>query len=171
MGLTPLEGLAMGTRSGDLDPALHRYLVENAGMSIDQIDELLNRHSGLSGLCGDNDMRRVEARMTAGDDRARLAFEVFCYRAKKYVGAYAAVLGRVDALVFTAGIGEHSPAVRETVCAGLEPLGISIDPDRNARPGSLPAAIHGPASRTSVLVVATNEELEIALQTRACLEG
>ena len=87
MGLTPLEGLAMGTRSGDLDPALHRYLVENAGMSIDQIDELLNRHSGLSGLCGDNDMRRVEARMTAGDDRARLAFEVFCYRAKKYVGA------------------------------------------------------------------------------------
>jgi acetate kinase len=169
MGLTPLEGLVMGTRSGDVDPALHRYLVDNADMSIDQIDELLNRQSGLKGLCGDNDMRQVEARAAAGDDRARLAFDIFCYRAKKYLGAYAAVLGRVDAIVFTAGIGEHSPAVRESICSGLESLGISIDPGRNTRPGSLPAAIHSPASRMSVLVVGTNEELEIALQTRACL--
>ena len=169
MGFTPLEGLVMGTRSGDLDPALHRYLAHNAGMSIDEIDELLNRRSGLKGLCGANDMRQIEERIAQGDERARLAFDVFCYRAKKYVGAYFAVLGRVDAVIFTAGIGENSAAVRDGICAGLESLGVSIDAERNVQPGTLPAEVQSTDSRVSVLVVDTDEELEIANQTLACI--
>lgn len=171
MGLTPLEGLVMGTRSGDVDPAVHRYLSAAAGMSIEQIDDLLNRRSGLRGLCGENDMRRVEARMEEGDDSARLAFEVFCYRARKYIGAYAAVLGRVDAVVFTAGIGENSPAVRRAICQDLGHLGIELDEERNAEPGALPAAIQGTSGSVKVLVVPTDEELEIAMQTRACIRN
>ena len=170
MGLTPLEGLVMGTRSGDIDPALHRYLAENADMSVKDIDAMLNRDSGLKGLCGDNDMRAIEARMEGGDERARLAFDIFAYRARKYLGAYMAVLGRVDAVVFTAGIGENSPAVREAICSGLEPLGIALDPARNAGRGG-PKEISADGSRTRVLVIPTEEELEIAVQALACIEG
>ena len=115
-------------------------------------------------------MRAIEARMEGGDERARLAFDIFAYRARKYLGAYMAVLGRVDAVVFTAGIGENSPAVREAICSGLEPLGIALDPARNAGRGG-PKEISADGSRTRVLVIPTEEELEIAVQALACIEG
>lgn len=169
MGLTPLEGLIMGTRSGDIDPALHRFLAENAGLSILEIDAMLNRESGLKGICGDNDMRAVEERMEDGDESAKLAFDMFAYRARKYLGAYMAVLGRVDAVVFTAGIGENSPTVREAICSGLEPLGITLDETRNAGRGG-PKEISATQSRTRVLVIPTEEELEIAVQAQHCIE-
>lgn len=169
MGFTPLEGLVMGTRSGDVDPALHRFLADNAGLSIHEIDTMLNRESGLRGICGDNDMRAVEARMEAGDETAKLAFGMFAYRARKYLGAYMAVLGRVDAVIFTAGIGENSPAVREAICSDLEPLGITLDAARNAGRGG-PKDISAGESRTRVLVIPTEEELEIAVQAKHCIE-
>lgn len=169
MGLTPLEGLMMGTRSGDLDPALHAFLARNAGLDIDGIDAMLNRDSGLKGVCGSGDMREVESRADAGDEAAALALDMYCYRIRKYLGAYAAVLGRVDAVAFTAGIGENSPTVRAGATAGLEPLGLVIDPGRNQDPLGDPAEIQAPDSRVKVLVVATNEELQIAQETAACL--
>ena len=169
MGLTPLEGLVMGTRSGDVDPAAHAYLQRATGMRLADIDDLLNRRSGLKGLCGENDMRAIVERRAAGDERARLAFEVFCYRVRKYVGAYAAVLGRLDALVFTAGIGEHSPAVRAGIAGHLDALGIELDREANEKPGPMPADVSNPGSRVRILIVPTNEELEIARQTVACL--
>jgi acetate kinase len=133
---------------------------------MDQIDAALNTASGLRGLCGDNDLRVVEARAAAGDESAKLALDVFCHRIRKYIGAFAAVLCGLDALVFTAGIGEHSPLVRARVCAGLEFLGIEIDPAANA---ASVTSIGAPASRVAVLVVATDEELEIAVQTLAAV--
>lgn len=169
MGLTPLEGLVMGTRSGDIDPALPAFLAANAGMSIGEIDTMLNRESGLKGICGDNDMRAIVTRMDAGDTAARTAFDMFCHRARKYLGAYMAVLGRVDAVIFTAGIGENAPRVREAICGGLEPLGIEIDAARNAGRGG-PKRIQSDASRIEVLVIPTEEELEIALQASLCVE-
>ena len=169
MGLTPLEGLVMGTRSGDIDPALHRYLAENADMSVKDIDTMLNRESGLKGICGDNDMRTIESRMEGGDQSARLAFDMFAYRARKYLGAYMAVLGRVDAVAFTGGIGENSAAVRSAICSGLEPLGIVLDEARNAGRGG-PKQISADGSRTRVLVIPTDEELEIAVQALVCIE-
>jgi acetate kinase len=167
MGLTPLEGLVMGTRSGDLDPAVVVYLHREAGLSIDEIDELLNKRSGLLGLAGANDMREVERRAGAGDAQAREALDIYCYRVRKYVGAYAAALGRVDALVFTAGIGEHSQAVRAGVCAGLERFGVRLDAGRNAQPAGGPRTVSADGSEVAVLVVPTDEELEIARQTLA----
>ncbi|PIE08380.1 MAG: acetate kinase [Rhodobacterales bacterium] len=169
MGLTPLEGLMMGTRSGDIDPALPHFMASNAGMSIGEIDTMLNRESGMKGICGDNDMRNVEARMEAGDEAARLAFDMFSHRARKYLGAYMALLGRVDAVVFTAGIGENSPLLRAAICDGLEPLGIALDPARNKGRGG-PKEISTDASRTKLLVIPTEEELEIARQAKRCLE-
>lgn len=171
MGLTPLEGLMMGTRSGDLDPALHAFLARNAGLDIDRIDAMLNRDSGLKGICGSGDMREVEARAGAGDEAALLALDMYCYRIRKYLGAYAAVLGRVDAVAFTAGIGENSPTVRAGATQGLEPLGLVIDSARNRDPQGDPAEIQAQDSRVKVLVVATNEELQIAEETAACLAG
>ena len=171
MGLTPLEGLVMGTRSGDLDPAVHAYLARRARLSPDEVDTALNEASGLKGLCGENDMREVERRAADGDERAELALDVFCYRARKYVGAYAAAMGALDALVFTAGIGENSATVRRRICAGLGVLGLSLDEARNAAPGPLPAAVHAADSRVAALVIATDEELEIARETAACLEN
>jgi acetate kinase len=158
----------MGTRSGDIDPALHRFLAENAGLTILEIDAMLNRESGLKGICGDNDMRGIEERMEAGDEAARLAFDMFAYRARKYLGAYMAVLGRVDAVVFTAGIGENSPTVRTAICSGLVPLGIALDETRNAGRGG-PKEISTGESRTRVLVIPTEEELEIAVQAQHCI--
>jgi acetate kinase len=169
MGFTPLEGLVMGTRSGDLDPAVHAHLHRQLGWSIDAIDEALNRASGLKGLAGHNDFREVLARRSQGDESAELAFDVYAYRIRKYVGAYAAVLGNVDAVVFTAGVGQHSPELRAASLAGLESLGIEIDQERNAGPLSGPGRVSTAASRVQVLVVPTNEEWEIARQVMAVI--
>jgi acetate kinase len=171
MGLTPLEGLVMGTRSGDLDPAVVFYLHRQAGLSVDEIDALLNQQSGMKGLAGANDMREVERRAAAGDELAAEALDVYCYRIRKYVGAYAAALGHLDALVFTAGVGENSPGVRARVCDGLEGLGIRVDPARNQARSSQPRTVSAGDSPVAVLVVPTNEELEIAEQTQTVVGG
>ncbi|MFG2329084.1 acetate kinase [Streptomyces sp. NPDC048604] len=167
MGLTPLEGLVMGTRSGDVDPAVTFHLERVAGMSTDEIDTLLNKKSGLVGLCGDNDMREIRRRIDEGDERARLAFEVYVHRLKKYIGAYYAVLGRVDAVVFTAGVGENAAPVREAAIAGLEELGLAVDAELNAVRSDEPRLISPDYARVAVAVVPTDEELEIARQTYA----
>ncbi|MFF3588292.1 acetate kinase [Streptomyces sp. NPDC002387] len=167
MGLTPLEGLVMGTRSGDLDPAVIFHLERVGGMSMDEIDTLLNKRSGLFGLCGDNDMREIQRRINEGDAQARLAFDIYIHRLKKYIGAYYAVLGRVDAIAFTAGVGENAAPVREAAVAGLEGLGLAVDGDLNAVRGDGPRLISPAGARVAVAVVPTDEELEIATQTYA----
>src|SRR5215211_7162495 len=131
MGLTPLQGLVMGTRSGDVDPGLHTFLHNELGMTIAEIDTLLNKQSGLKGLAGVNDFRELEQRRAAGDESAQLAFDVYIHRLKHYVGAYLALLGRLDVLTFTAGVGENAPTVRAAVADGLEGLGFQVDPERN----------------------------------------
>lgn len=171
MGLTPLEGLVMGTRSGDIDPAVVFHLERVAGMDTDEIDALLNRRSGLLGLCGANDMREIGRRMAVGDERAQLAFDVYVHRLRRYVGAFTAVLGRVDAVVFTAGVGENSAAVRAAALAGLDGLGIAVDPVRNAVRSSETRMISANSSRVAVAVVPTDEELEIARDTYALARG
>ncbi|ORT55523.1 acetate kinase [Streptomyces sp. CB03238] len=165
MGLTPLEGLVMGTRSGDVDPAVVFHLKRVAGMSTDEIDVLLNKKSGLVGLCGDNDMREIRRRIDAGDERARLAFDIYIHRLKKYIGAYYAVLGRVDAVAFTAGVGENAAPVREAAVAGLEELGLAVDAGLNAIRSKEARLISPEYARVAVAVVPTDEELEIAQQT------
>jgi acetate kinase len=167
MGMTPLEGLVMGTRSGDLDPAILLHLERRAGLDADGLDDLLNKRSGILGLGGHGDMRDLVAAAESGDEAATLALEVYAHRVRSYVGAYAAQLGRVDAIVFTAGVGENAPIVREWSLAGLEGFGVEVDPDRNRERGSGARRISTDASRTAVLVVPTNEELEIARQTLA----
>ncbi|MEU1517292.1 acetate kinase [Streptomyces sp. NPDC005811] len=167
MGLTPLEGLVMGTRSGDVDPAVIFHLARVGGMSIDEIDTLLNKKSGLVGLCGDNDMREIRRRIDEGDVRARLAFDIYIHRLKKYIGAYYAVLGRVDAVAFTAGVGENAAEVRAAAVAGLETLGLAVDGGLNAVRGDEPRLISPAGARVAVAVVPTDEELEIATQTYA----
>jgi acetate kinase len=168
MGMTPLEGLVMGTRCGDIDPALHAHLHRQNGWSLEEIDRVLNRESGLKGMAGQNDFRELTRMIDEGDDAARLAFDVYCYRIRKYVGAYTAVLGRVDAIVFTAGVGQHSPQVRAASLAGLETMGVQVDGARNAAAsGREPALVSTDASRVRVLVVPTNEEWEIARQSLA----
>ncbi|MCC5949586.1 MAG: acetate kinase [Nitriliruptoraceae bacterium] len=132
MGLSPLEGLVMGTRSGDVDPAVVFHLIRQAGMDVDEVDALLNRRSGLKGLCGENDLRRIEARAEQGDGAAAVALDVHAHRIRRYLGAYVAVLGGLDALVFTAGVGENADRVRARVCAGLDVLGIRLDEEANA---------------------------------------
>ncbi|PPS89273.1 acetate kinase [Streptomyces sp. MH60] len=167
MGLTPLEGLVMGTRSGDMDPAVIFHLMRVGEMSADEIDTLLNKRSGLIGLCGDNDMREIRRRVDAGDERARLAFDIYIHRLKKYIGAYYAVLGRVDAVAFTAGVGENSAPVREAAVAGLEGLGLAVDGELNAVRGDEARLISPAGARVAVAVVPTDEEMEIAAQTYA----
>jgi acetate kinase len=169
MGFTPLEGLVMGTRAGDLDPGVLVHLQRSLGLGPDQTDELLEHHSGLSGLCGDSDMRAVLARRAAGDRDAQLAFDVYCHRIRSYVGAYHAVLGRVDAIVFTAGVGENAAEVRAASLDGLAMWGITIDPRRNAT--GTGARILSPAgAAVAVCVVPTDEELAIARQTVELLD-
>jgi acetate kinase len=165
MGLSPLEGLVMGTRSGDVDPALGAYLSRAAGLDAAAYDEALNHASGLKGLAGVADLREIVQRREAGDADAALAFDVMTYRLRKYVGAYAAALGRVDAIVFTGGIGENSVEVRAAVLGGLGVLGVELDGAANAG-GEPERLVTTPSSRVAGLVVPTNEELEIA---RACL--
>ncbi|QDV44242.1 Acetate kinase [Stieleria neptunia] len=170
MGLTPLEGLVMGTRCGDLDPAILIQMGKQSGISLDQMDGVLNKQSGLKGLCGANDMREVLAREAAGDQAAALAVEMFVYRIKKYMGAYHAVLGRLDAVAFTAGIGEHSAEIRARSCSNLGSFGIAIDPALNAAVEPPIGEIQTADSRVKVLVVSTDEEFEIAEQTLACVQ-
>ncbi len=166
MGLTPLEGLVMGTRSGDVDPALPFFLANHLKMSLEEIDELMNKDSGLKGLCGTNDMREVLEKKTAGEERAQIALEVYCYRIKKYIGAYFAALGSLDGLIFTGGIGENAPDIRKRCCQGLGKLGIQIDSKKNSRIGNKIREISSSGSEVKVLVVPTNEELKIAQETR-----
>lgn len=167
MGMTPAEGLVMGTRSGDLDPAIPLYLARQPGVSPDDIDDLINKRSGLLGLSGvSSDMRDVQRAAADGDALAALALRVFCYRIRKYIGAYAAAMGGVDALVFTGGIGENSAEIRARACEGLEFIGISLDPDRNAAPQGA-ADVSAEQSAARVLVIPTNEERMIARETAA----
>ena len=165
MGLTPLEGLIMGTRSGDIDPAIHFYLMRQTGMSADEIEKLLNSRSGLKGICGMNDMRQIQQKAEEGDERALLALDMFCYRVRKYIGAYSAVIKRIDAIVFTGGIGENSAVVRERACSGLDNIGISLDLKKNKAVSGRISEIQPDGSSIKVLVIATDEELEIARQT------
>ncbi|WBQ08230.1 acetate/propionate family kinase [Kribbella sp. CA-293567] len=169
MGMTPLEGLVMGTRSGDLDPAIHAHLARELGKSVAEIDQLLNHGSGLKGLAGGNDFRELSERREAGDARAQLAFDVYCHRIKKYVGAYYAVLGTVDAIVFTAGVGQHSAAARAASLANLERLGIELDESRNTASGADARRVSADDSPVAVLVVPTNEEWQIARETVALI--
>jgi acetate kinase len=161
MGMTPLEGLVMGTRSGDVDPAVVLHLLRARRLSADEVDAALNSRSGLFALAGDNDMREVHRRVEAGDAPATLALDVYCYRIRKYVGSYLAVLGGADAIVFTAGVGENDAVVRARSLQGLERLGIAVDPERNAADATI---ISPDGSPIAVLVVGTDEELEMATQ-------
>ncbi|MDJ0409793.1 acetate kinase [Rhodococcoides fascians] len=165
MGLTPLEGLVMGTRSGDIDPGVIMHLRRSAGMSVDDIDTLLNRRSGLIGLSGVNDFRELQQRIDDGDASARLAYDVYIHRLRKYIGAYMIGLGRLDVITFTAGVGENAAAVRADALANLEHFGIRIDSERNAVRSKQARVISADSSAVTVLVVPTNEELAIARAT------
>jgi len=170
MGLTPLEGLVMGTRPGDVDPGVLLHLMHEAGLSAGELDQVLNKESGLLGVSGvSNDMRDVLQAATAGNERARLALDIYCYRLRKYVGAYAAALGGLDVLVFTAGVGENSPDIRAWVCEGLDFLGVELDPAANDRARGVNADISAAGSRVRVLVVNTDEERVIAEETAAAV--
>jgi acetate kinase len=171
MGLTPLEGLVMGTRSGDLDPAIPLHVQRVAGLGAEAVDEALNHESGLQALGGTNDVRELLVRERAGDERARLALEIYAYRIRKYLGAYCAVLGRVDAVVFTGGVGENAARVRSLACAGLDSLGIALDERANAAASGALFEIGKAGSAVRVVVVRTNEELEIARQALAALRS
>ena len=168
MGLTPLEGLVMGTRSGDIDAGIVSYLHREADMSVDDIESMLNEHSGLLGLAEERDFRRLREMIESGDSSAQLAYDVFIHRLRKYIGAYLAILGRTDVVSFTAGVGENAAAVRLDALNGLQGLGIDIDEQQNARPGKGARRISTDSSPIAVLVVPTNEELAIA---RDCLRA
>jgi acetate kinase len=176
MGFTPLEGLLMGTRCGDIDPAAVLHLMDQHRLSPAAMNDLLNKQSGLLALAGigSNDLRDVVAAAEGGHAEAAVALAIFCYRIRKYIGAFAAVMGGLEVLVFTAGIGENSPEVRRRVCAGLEAsdgFGMVLDPAKNAMASRQPRAVHAESSRVRILVVPTNEELEIARETLQFLSG
>jgi acetate kinase len=172
MGFTPQEGLVMGTRCGDIDPAALLYIMSKDELTLHDMSTLLNKFCGLYGISGEsNDMRELIAASAKGDEQAKLAIEVFCYRVKKYIGAYSATLGHVDGLIFTGGIGENSPPVRALACEGLEELGIQIDPERNQAVVGKEGEISTPASRIRVMVIPTNEELLIARDTFRAVRG
>jgi acetate kinase len=168
MGLTPLEGLVMGTRSGDIDPGVIGYLCRVAQMSVDDVESMLNHRSGMLGLAGELDFRRLAEMIESGDSSAQLAYDVFIHRLRKYIGAYLAVLGRTDVVSFTAGIGENVAAVRRDALSGLSELGIEIDEHRNSRSAKDARRISADTSPITVLVIPTNEELAIA---RDCLRA
>lgn len=170
MGMTPAEGLVMGTRGGDLDPAILVYLAKELHAKAEEIDDIINKKSGLLGVTGvSSDMRDVEQAASEGNPRARLALEIFCYRIKKYIGAYAAAMGGLDAIVFTGGIGENSPEVRARVCKGLDFLGLVLDEEKNDTLKG-PADIGKPAGSARILLVPTNEERMIARETAEVVE-
>ena len=167
MGLTPLEGLVMGTRSGDIDPGIVSYLSRTAGMSVEDIETMLNKRSGMLGLGGEIDFRVIHQRIESGDAAARLAYDVYIHRLRRYVGGYMALLGRTDVITFTAGVGENDAAVRHDALSGLTSLGIDIDGRLNENSDRSARRISSPTSATTVLVIPTDEELAIA---RACLQ-
>lgn len=165
MGFTPLDGLAMGTRSGTIDPAVVKYLMETKKMSLKEIDEYLNKKSGVLGISGvSSDFRDLETAVDEGNERAKLALAIFCYRVKKYIGKYAAVMNGADAVVFTAGIGENNPLVRDLSTKDMEFFGIGIDPEKNKVRG-IEMDISTPEAKVRTLVIPTNEELAIARET------
>ncbi|GAA7016679.1 acetate kinase [Helicobacter pylori] len=184
MGLTPLEGLIMGTRCGDIDPTVVEYIAQCANKSLEEVMKILNHESGLinhesglinhesglKGICGDNDARNIEARKEKGDKQAKLAFEMCAYRVKKHIGAYMVALGRVDAIIFTGGLGENYSALRESVCESLENLGIALHKPTNDNPGNGLVDLSQPDSKVKVLRIPTDEELEIALQAKEIVE-
>jgi acetate kinase len=171
MGFTPAEGLLMGTRAGDMDPAVPLFIMNKTGINITDMDNIINKRSGLLGVSGvSNDMRDIISSMEKGNERAKLAFDIYCYRVKKYIGAYAAALGGVDLIVFTAGIGENNPFVREHCCRNLEFLGVEIDPQLNAEMVGKNGLISKPTSRVKVAVIRTNEELVIVKETLRILK-
>lgn len=165
MGLTPLEGLAMGTRCGDLDPAIVKFIMDKEGLSIAEMDTVMNKKSGVLGISGvSSDFRDIENAASEGNERAELALKVFDNRVKKYIAAYASVMGGVDAVIFTAGLGENSADNRSSICAGLDFMGINVCADLNATRGK-EAFVNDPSSKVKVLVIPTNEELMIARDT------
>lgn len=164
MGLTPLQGLVMGTRSGDIDASIYLFLHDVAGMSIAEINTLLNKQSGLKGLCGDNDFRAIDERIRHGDPRAKRAFEVYVHRLRLYLGSYAFALGRLDAVAFTAGVGENNPMLRAAATTGLEHFGLHLDEGRNAASSKQARIVSSDHSPVTIMVVPTNEELAIARQ-------
>jgi acetate kinase len=170
MGFTPLEGLVMGTRSGDIDPAILFFLADK-GYDMAALSAMCNKQSGLLGVSGvSNDMRTLAKAADLGNTQAKLAIDIFCYRVRKYIGAYMAVLGRVDAISFAGGIGEHAPEIREGICSDLESLGVSLDFARNRDTVGGEAIISDAASRVQVLVVPTDEEGVIASDTYDIVE-
>lgn len=173
MGMTPLEGLVMGTRSGDLDPAIVSVIARKEGMSASEVDTLLNTQSGLLGISGlTNDMRELQAEMKEHDDRrVRLAIEIFCYRARKYIGGYLAAMGGADAVVFTGGIGENSPEVRARICLGMEWAGLQIDSAKNQETVGREALISAEGSKLLAYAIPTDEELLIARDTVRVIRG
>ena len=171
MGFTPLEGLLMGTRSGDIDPSIILYVMAKEGLNYSEANTLLNKHSGLQGISGvSSDMREVISEMNEGNKKAKLAFDVFCYRVKKYIGSYVAALNGLDALVFTGGIGENSADVRKAICENLEYLGIEIDKGLNTSKEK-EKHIHSAKSKAGVYVIPTNEELMIAMETKEVVKN
>ncbi|HEX2213818.1 MAG TPA: acetate kinase [Mycobacterium sp.] len=166
MGLTPMEGLVMGTRSGDVDPGVLMYLWRTGGMGVEEIEEMLNRRSGVRGLGGEIDFRVLHQRIEAGDPAARLAYDVYVHRLRKYIGAYLALLGGADVITFTAGVGENDAEVRRDALSGMAPLGIELDEHLNDSPAGSARRISAESSPTTVLVIPTDEELAIA---RACV--
>lgn len=162
MGLTPLEGLMMGTRSGDFDPAVLSHLVRILHYTTEELDVIMNKKSGFLGICGYNDLRDVQKLIDEGNDRARLAKDMYVYRLVKYLGSYFAVLPRTDALIFTAGVGENASDIRKLVCAKLAHLGFELDEEANAKSSSDLRLISKPSSKVKIIVAPTNEELEIA---------
>lgn len=170
MGMTPLEGVLMGTRSGDMDPAIIEYLMSQASLSIDEVISILNKKSGLIGISGvSSDMRDTLNAADGGNERAKMAVDVFCYRIRKYIGAYAAAMGGLDAVIFTAGIGENNPRLRQMILSGLEFLGIGVDEEKNLK--KMPEQdISTEGARVRAMVIATNEELVIARDTLALVQ-
>ncbi len=165
MGMTPLEGLIMGTRSGDIDPAILFYLSRENNMNIDELDSLLNKESGLKGICGTNYMGTISKSADNGDHLCQTARTMFCYRLKKYIGSYIAALGGVDCIVFTGGIGENCGDIRALTCQGLKRLGISLNEKKNDIRAKKIVEIHDANSKIDILIIPTNEEYEIARQT------
>ncbi|QNK55320.1 acetate kinase [Paenibacillus sp. PAMC21692] len=166
MGMTPLEGLMMGTRSGDIDPAIVPFVINKEELTLSEVNSMLNKHSGMQAISGlSSDMREIDEAMNAGDANAKLAFDMFVYRLRKYIGAYAAAMNGIDVLLFTAGIGENSVSVRRAVCEGITFLGLELDDALNTERKKTVREISKPDSRVKVLVVPTNEELLIARDT------
>jgi acetate kinase len=171
MGLTPLEGLVMGTRSGDIDPGIITYLWRTAKMSVEDIESMLNRRAGMLGLGGEIDFRALHQRIESGDETVQLAYDVYIHRLRKYIGAYLALLGTADVITFTAGVGENDAAVRHDALSGMAALGIELDEHLNASPARVARRISADNSPTTVLVVPTNEELAIARACVAVVDG